>query len=122
MASTAKNKRAPAHSKAAAYSSNGSVELLAYYKQRIGEALLAVVSRVYCLYPATTPNLDLQADEFEAERQNLLERVDTCAAQKAEQHKLEWESKRRAEEVKELQKVTLQPKLAIQSCKICPRS
>ena len=46
------------------------------------------------------------ADEFEAERQNLLDRVDTCAAQKSEQHKLEWESKRRAEEVKELQKAS----------------
>ena len=46
------------------------------------------------------------ADEFEAERQNLLDKVDVCAAQKSEQHKLEWESKRRAEEVKELQKVS----------------
>ena len=33
--------------------------------------------------------------------------MDTCAAHKAEQHKVEWESKRRAEEVKELQKVML---------------
>jgi len=47
------------------------------------------------------------ADEFEAERQNLLDKVEVCAAQKSEQHKLEWESKRRAEEVKELQKVTI---------------
>ena len=46
------------------------------------------------------------ADEFEAERQNLLDKVDVCAAQKSEQYKLEWESKRRAEEVKELQKVS----------------
>jgi len=46
------------------------------------------------------------ADEFEAERQNLLDKVEVCAAQKSEQHKLEWESKRRAEEVKELQKVS----------------
>ncbi len=46
------------------------------------------------------------ADEFEAERQNLLDRVDTCAAQKSEQHKVEWDSKRRSEEVKELQKAS----------------
>lgn len=46
------------------------------------------------------------ADEFEAERQNLLDKVDICAAQKSEQHKLEWESKRRTEEVNELQKVS----------------
>ncbi len=46
------------------------------------------------------------ADEFEAERQTLLDKVDICAAHKSEQHKLEWESKRRAEEVKELQKVS----------------
>lgn len=51
--------------------------------------------------------MNLEADEFEAERRNLLDKVDTCAAHKAEQHKLEWESKRRAEEVKELQKVLL---------------
>ena len=48
----------------------------------------------------------LFADEFEVERQSLLDRVDTCAAQKSEQHKLEWENKRRAEEVRELQKAS----------------
>ena len=57
------------------------------------------------------PDLNLQADEFEAERQNLLDRVDICAAHKTEQHKVEWESKRRAEEVKELQKVMLHEQL-----------
>ena len=62
----------------------------------------------------------MQADEFEAERQNLLERVDACAAQKAEQHKLEWESKRRTEEVKELQKVLASlVTLAFSSCTSC---
>lgn len=59
------------------------------------------------------------ADEFEAERQNLLDRVDTCSAQKAEQHKVEWESKRRAEEVKELQKVNLWNSAAVVVLALC---
>ena len=66
--------------------------------------------------------MDLHADEFEAERQNLLDRVDTCAAQKAEQHKLEWESKKRAEEVKELQKVMFAAESSIITHTRCPQN
>ncbi|GLC41905.1 hypothetical protein PLESTB_001046000 [Pleodorina starrii] len=41
---------------------------------------------------------------FEAERAELLSRLDQCAVQGAELHVLEWEARKRAEEVRELQK------------------
>ncbi|KAG2433514.1 hypothetical protein HYH02_012632 [Chlamydomonas schloesseri] len=41
---------------------------------------------------------------FEAERAELLQRLDQCAIQGAEMHVLEWEAHKRADEVRELQK------------------
>lgn len=108
MASTAKGKKGPAIAKSASESFNGSAaDLLTYYKQRIGTLLALLRSSVPDVkWRSHLAHTYASADEFEAERQNLLDKVDVCAAQKSEQHKLEWESKRRSEEVKELQKVS----------------
>lgn len=45
------------------------------------------------------------AEDFETERAELLKRVESCVLQRAEQHKLEAEARRRVDEVRELQKV-----------------
>ena len=45
------------------------------------------------------------AEDFETERADLLKRVESCVPQRAEQHKLEAEARRRVDEVRELQKV-----------------
>ncbi|GIL62982.1 hypothetical protein Vafri_17149 [Volvox africanus] len=55
-----------------------TAELMAYYKARL--------------------------EGFEAERAELLSRLDQCGVQGAELHMLEWEARKRAEEVRELQK------------------
>ncbi|KAK9814374.1 hypothetical protein WJX72_004785 [[Myrmecia] bisecta] len=55
-----------------------STELLSYYQRRI--------------------------DEFETERGELLERIDTCGVSRSDLHRLEWENKKRADEVRQLQK------------------
>ncbi|GFR40782.1 hypothetical protein Agub_g1396 [Astrephomene gubernaculifera] len=55
-----------------------TTELLAYYKSRL--------------------------EGFEAERAELLSRLDQCAVQGSEKHTLEWETRKRSEEVRELQK------------------
>ncbi|KAF6256024.1 hypothetical protein COO60DRAFT_1627324 [Scenedesmus sp. NREL 46B-D3] len=55
-----------------------SAELLAHYKSRI--------------------------DQFEQERKELLHAVDRCAVHQDEAHRLEWENRKRADEVRELQK------------------
>uniref|UniRef100_A0A383VMW0 Uncharacterized protein n=1 Tax=Tetradesmus obliquus TaxID=3088 RepID=A0A383VMW0_TETOB len=55
-----------------------SKELLAHYKARI--------------------------DQFEQEREELLHAVDRCAVHQDEAHRLEWENRKRADEVRELQK------------------
>ncbi len=47
----------------------------------------------------------LRAEQFEAEREDLLTRLDQCAVQGREAHILEWESRKRVEEVRALQKV-----------------
>ena len=112
MATTAKSKKGTGQSRQPPSSSpagheRASVDLLEYYKQRIGGTLSsAVISAVSSAFAFSTLLLQL-AEEFEAERQNFLDRVEQCAVQKVEQHALEWENKRRAEEVKELQKVSL---------------
>lgn len=48
----------------------------------------------------------LTADGFEAERTDLLDQLDKCTVQAAELHRLEWENRKRAEEVQELQKAS----------------
>lgn len=53
-------------------------ELMDYYKKRIGD--------------------------FENERQMFLERLQQCAEEKENLHRLEWENRKRAEEIRELQK------------------
>lgn len=45
------------------------------------------------------------AEEFEAERDELLRAVARCAVQADELHRLEWENRKRADEVRELQQV-----------------
>ena len=44
------------------------------------------------------------ADDFENERASLLESVKKCSVQAAELHRLDWENRRRADEIRELQK------------------
>jgi hypothetical protein len=51
------------------------------------------------------PTVATPADQFEQEREELLHAVDTCAVHKDEAHRLEWENRKRADEVRELQKV-----------------
>ncbi|GAX72690.1 hypothetical protein CEUSTIGMA_g146.t1 [Chlamydomonas eustigma] len=53
-------------------------ELLAFYKARI--------------------------DEFENERASLLDSIEKCSVQAGELHRLDWENRRRADEIRELQK------------------
>eukprot|EP00775_Hariotina_reticulata_P012249 gene12249-12386_t len=55
-----------------------SADLLAHYKQRI--------------------------DQFEQERDELLRAVDRCAVHQDEVHRLQWENRKRADEIRELQK------------------
>eukprot|EP00798_Chlamydomonas_sp_ICE-L_P012306 gene12306-15468_t len=43
-------------------------------------------------------------DEFELERSSLLQSVEKCSVQAAELHRLDWENRKRADEVRELQK------------------
>lgn len=49
----------------------------------------------------------MHAGQFEQEREELLRAVDRCAVHQDEAHRLEWENRKRADEVKELQKVGL---------------
>jgi hypothetical protein len=49
----------------------------------------------------------LSADQFEQERDELLAAVDRCAVHRDYVNRLEWENRKRADEVKELQKVRL---------------
>ncbi|KAK9844770.1 hypothetical protein WJX74_006686 [Apatococcus lobatus] len=45
-----------------------------------------------------------RVEEFERERSELLERVEGCSTQRAELHQLEWQNRRRTDEICELQK------------------
>ncbi len=49
--------------------------------------------------------LALITDEFEKERAAMLDSVGRLGTEAAEQHKLEWENRKRADEIRELQKV-----------------
>lgn len=49
--------------------------------------------------------LQLTADDIERERQEFLEKLDACAAPRKQVHELEWELKKRADEIRDLQKV-----------------
>ncbi|KAG2498150.1 hypothetical protein HYH03_003908 [Edaphochlamys debaryana] len=73
-----KDKDSKALALAKAAEEQSAAELLAYYKSRV--------------------------EGFEAERAELLARLDQCAVQGSEMHVLEWEARKRAEEVRELQK------------------
>lgn len=46
-----------------------------------------------------------RVEQFEAERADLIQVVDKCAVQASELHRLDWENRKRADEVRELQKV-----------------
>eukprot|EP00884_Botryococcus_braunii_P009152 jgi/Botrbrau1/18238/Bobra.53_1s0092.1 len=54
-----------------------SQDLLAYYRKRV--------------------------ENFDKEREELLKRVESCGAERSEVHRLEWENRKRSEEVRELQ-------------------
>ena len=49
-------------------------------------------------------NTQNPTDEFDRERSGLLDVVDRCSVQQAELHRLEWDNRKRGEEVRELQK------------------
>lgn len=109
MATTARGKKGQGQNRSqspnsAAHNKAAADNLLEYYKQRIGA--LVWQARPWLVLACTLIHCG-GAEEFEAERQNFIDRIQLCAAQKAEQHKLEWEHNRRANEVKELQKVCL---------------
>ena len=59
------------------------------------------------------------AEDFETERAELLKRVESCVLQRAEQHKLEAEARRRVDEVRELQKVCLASLLQMMHMQLC---
>lgn len=48
----------------------------------------------------------LLTDDFEAERVELLRAVDRCAVHQDDVHRLEWENRKRADEIKELQQAS----------------
>lgn len=104
-----------------------SAELLAHYKGRIGQSVTSaplgcvlrhntvvfgalpaqlVAATCCCLFtfPASRHSC-LPADQFEQERDELLAAVDRCAVHRDDVHRLEWENRKRADEIKELQKV-----------------
>ena len=75
-------------------------ELLSYYKARVGRRCFdqsISFSLIITNYPS---------DDFEAERSALLESVEKCSVQAAELHRLDWENRRRADEIRELQKAS----------------
>ncbi len=49
--------------------------------------------------------MNLLADDLEKERQDFLEKLDACAAPRKQVHELEWELKKRADEIRDLKKV-----------------
>ncbi|BDA49231.1 Coiled-coil domain-containing protein 77 [Coccomyxa sp. Obi] len=46
----------------------------------------------------------IRAEDIEKERQDFLEKLDACAAPRKQVHELEWELKKRADEIRDLQK------------------
>lgn len=44
--------------------------------------------------------------DFEKERADMVNRLTKCASDQADLHQLEWENRKRADEIWELQKVT----------------
>lgn len=46
-------------------------------------------------------------DDFDDERQDIIERLSYCSVDQTEVHKLEWENKKRTEEIWSLQKVII---------------
>ena len=87
-----------------------STELLAYYKARLGELInqptlraCAPFSLLHCSRHCA--HITVCADDFDQERQGLIEALERCAVQQADVHQLEWENRKRAEEIRDLQKV-----------------
>ena len=58
--------------------------------QRLGLALVTILSA---------------AEDFDKDRQEVLDRLDACIAPRKQLHELEWELRKRSEEVRELQRV-----------------
>jgi hypothetical protein len=85
-----------------------SAQLLAHYRHRIG-ARAQKSARNNALHCSRSSGIDRYqpcttiADEFEAEREELLRAVARCAVQADELHRTEWEARKRADEVRELQ-------------------
>lgn len=45
------------------------------------------------------------AEDFDKDRQEILDRLDACIAPRKQLHELEWELRKRSEEIRELQQV-----------------
>lgn len=45
------------------------------------------------------------AEDFDKDRQEILDHLDACIAPRKQLHELEWELRKRSEEVRDLQKV-----------------
>ena len=85
-----------------------SSQVQEYFQKRVGGILPAADSAwVLPSLHLEDVNKDVHcAEEFERERSELLQRVESCSTQRAELHQLEWQNRRRADEICELQKVT----------------
>jgi hypothetical protein len=57
-------------------------------------------------------------DQFEQERDELLAAVERCAVNRDDVHRLEWENRKRADEIKELQKVSWAQHVLMQRCSL----
>jgi len=79
-----------------------SAELLAHYKARISECHGLTCA---CSQRIAVMHGEGLADDLEGEREGMLSSIDRCAVQQDELHRLEWENRKRAEEVRELQQV-----------------
>ena len=84
-----------------------SAELLAYFRHRCGMQCshAAGTSLIIAGYDARwhLKRVLPGAEAHEQEHHGLLERVEACAAQRRDLHALEWENRRRCDEVRELQ-------------------
>ena len=50
-------------------------------------------------------DISSDAEDFDKDRQEILDRLDACIAPRKQLHELEWELRKRSEEIRELQQV-----------------
>lgn len=70
-----------------------------------GSRVLPAYARPHDDSPCVPPAACACTEAFERERSELLESLERCSVQAAELHRLDWESRKRGDEVRELQKV-----------------